>query len=170
MSARKLAVSAIALIVAGALHAAPQADAAHDHAAHGKAAPAGKSAAAPAAGWATDAPLREGMGRVRAALSDLAHHEMGHMSNDQARGFAVEIEDAVQFMFANCKLDAAPDAALHQILVPLLSSAQRLSKDPNDKPAIEAMRKAVAPYAKQFDDPQWKDDGKAAPAKQEHAH
>lgn len=168
MLLRHLPVFASLLGLAAALGLAAPALAQHDHAAHGQATPAAKSAAAPASGWATDAPLREGMARVKAALSDLSHHEMGHMTDEQAAERAGAVEDAVQYMFANCKLAPEPDAALHAILVPLLASAQRLGKDPSDKAAVAAMREAVAPYGKQFDDPAWKG-GKAAKAA-EHAH
>lgn len=153
------------IVHGGALHAAPPAAEHHDHALHVTA-----PAQAPAERWATDAPLREGMAQVRAALDELRHHEMGHMGADQARERAVAIEDAIQSMFAHCKLAPQPDAALHAILVPLLAAAQRLDKDPADKAAVTAMREAVAPYAKQFDDPQWPAETKAASAHGEHAH
>ncbi len=160
-----LAAALAATLTCAALPAAAQEHAQHDHAAH--AAHAAAAVTTPAQRWATDAPLREGMARVRAALSDLSHHEMGHMSNEQAREFAVAIEDAVKFMFANCKLPAEPDAGLHAILVPLLAAAQRLDKDPADKTAVAAMRDAVAPYPRQFDDPAWP---AAKPAAADHQH
>lgn len=164
MSPRLLPVALSCLVLAVAANAAPPESAHHDHAAH-----AAKAVQAPVGGWATDAPLREGMQRVQAALADLHHHEMGHMTDEQARERAVAIEDAVGFMFAHCKLAPEADAALHSILVPLLAAAQRLDKDPADKVAVAAMREAVAPYARQFDDPQWPREAKSAP-QGEHAH
>ncbi len=157
----------VLLAVAATLAAAALPAAAQEHAHHGHAAPAAAPAQAPTQRWATDAPLREGMARVRAALSDLSHHEMGHMSDAQAREFAVNVQDAVQYMFDHCKLAAEPDAALHAILVPLLAAAQRLDKDPADKAAVAAMRDAVAPYPNQFDDPAWP---AAKPAAGQHQH
>jgi len=153
----------LGLVLVGLLHAASPAVEHHDHAAH-TAAPA----QIPAERWATDAPLREGMAQVRVALDELRHHEMGHMSDAQARERAATIEAAIQSMFAHCKLASQPDAALHSILVPLLSAAQRLDKNPADKAAIATMREAVAPYARAFDDPQWPAETHAA-AHDEHA-
>lgn len=140
---------------------------AHDHTQHEHAQAAAKPAAAPAQRWATDAPLRAGMARVRSALDMLAHHEMGHMGEAQAREQAIEVQGAIQSMFETCKLAPEPDAALHAILVPLLTAAQQLDKNPADKASVAAMRKAVAPYSTQFDDPNWP---ATQPAPAEHAH
>lgn len=115
-------------------------------------------AATPAAStqkWSADADLRKGMADVHAALDDLRHHEMGHMPANMAAERAGKIEDAVAYIIANCKLTPDADAALHKIILPLQSAAQRLKKDPADMAAIAAMRDAVASYPRQFDDPLW---------------
>lgn len=144
--------------VAFGVQAAPAQDPAHAHAA-----PAAAHAATTAshARWAADAPLRDGMQRVRTALAELRHHEMGHMSPDQAREQVAEIDAAVASIFANCKLAPDADAALHTMLVPLLDGARRLREDPADKAAIQSMRDAVAPYPQQFDDAQAAGDARA---------
>ena len=150
MRSRFLLSSMFGFVLAAALHAAPPAAEHHDHAMH-----AGAPVQAPATRWTTDAPLREGMGRVRIALAELRHHEMGHMSPDQAREQAAAIEAAIASIFASCKLAPEADAALHGILAPLLAGAKRLHANPADKAAIAAMRDAVAGYAQRCDDPQW---------------
>lgn len=142
----------IALACSIGITTAAQASAQHaheDHVAHERAAPV------PAQRYATDAPLREGMARVRTALDELRHYEMGHMPENMALERVASIEDATRFMFANCKLASAPDAALHGMLVPLLAAATALKKDPKDMPAVAAMRSAVADYPRYFEDPQW---------------
>lgn len=121
------------------------------HAAHVTMAPA----AVPAQRWATDAPLREGMRRVHAALHALHKYELGHMSESVALEHVSAIQDATQYMFANCKLESAPDAALHGMLGPLLAGVAAFRKDPKDLAAVTAMRHAVADYPRYFDDPQW---------------
>ena len=68
---------------------------------------------------------------------------------------AVQVEQAVTFMFAHCQLSAEPDAALHGILVPLLGAAQSLKADPANVAAVAAMREALARYPQYFDDPGW---------------
>ena len=147
--------------VAAVAHALPQ------HSQEDHAAPAASTRAPlPAERYATDAPLREGMTRVRSALDELRHYEMGHMPENMALERVATIEEAARYMFANCKLPPAADAALHGMLGPLLAGAAALEKDPKDMAAVAAMRKAVANYPRYFDDPQWQPE--ATPADPKH--
>lgn len=136
-----------------AVQAAPQQ--VHEH----HAAPAATSAASavpvPAQRWAPDAPLRAGIRRAHTAVDQLQHYENGHMSASMAAERAGEVEAAVVYMFAHCKLTAEPDAALHGILVPLLSAAQVLKADPRNVEAVADMRAALAHYPQYFNDPGW---------------
>ncbi|WP_426689613.1 DnrO protein [Rhodanobacter ginsengiterrae] len=118
------------------------------------------AAPAPAQRWKPDAALGEGMRRAYAAVDQLRHYEMGHMSAPMAVDRASTVEEAVDFMFAHCQLAPAPDAALHGILVPLRGAAQALKQDPQDLKAVADMRAAIAHYPRYFDDPGWD----AAPA------
>lgn len=122
-----------------------------DHAA----AAANASVPIPAQRWATDAPLREGMGRIHTALDELRHYEMGHMNQTMALERVASIEEATRYLFANCKLAPDADTALHGMLGPLLVATKRLHKDPQDKASVAAIREAVADYPRYFDDPQW---------------
>lgn len=162
MSFRLASVLIIGLAVAGGVRAAQEHTHAHQHAAHSAAVPA----TAPAGGWATDAPLREGMARVHAAIHKLHHHD-GALPAELARAEAREIQSAVSFMFANCKLDADADAALHQILLPLQSGAAELERNPADPAPIAAMHEAMEAYPRQFDDPSWGAQG-STPAQHQH--
>lgn len=139
-------VLACSLGLATAAHAVPQ-DAHADHAALAEHAPI----AVPAQRWTTGAPLREGMARVHAVLDELRHFEMGHMGAEVALDRIATIEDATAFMVANCKLAPQADAALHGMLLPLLTAAQRLRTNPQDLDAVAAMRTAVANYPRYFD-------------------
>jgi hypothetical protein len=80
---------------------------------------------------------------------------MGHMSAPMAVDRAVEVEDAVTFMFSNCKLSAEPDAALHGILASLLGAAQALQTNPKNVKAVAEMREALAHYPDYINDPGW---------------
>lgn len=111
--------------------------------------------AVPAQRWAPDASLRDGMRRTHAAVDELRHYEMGHMSAPMAVDRATTIEQAVNFMFAHCKLAPEPDAALHGILVPLLGAAQALKHDPKNLKVVADMRGALARYPQYFNDPGW---------------
>lgn len=131
------------------IQAAPQH--AHGHAGHD----AAVETPASAQRWVPDAPLRQGIRRAYTAVDQLRHYEMGHMSAPMAVDRAAQVEEAVTFMFANCKLSAKPDAALHGILVPLLSAAQSLKADAANVAAVAAMREALARYPQYFNDPGW---------------
>ena len=103
--------------------------------------------------WKTDAPLREGMGRARAAGDALQHYEHGHIRPQQAVQLAEGIERDIAFIVAHCTLEPRADAALHPILGALMVSAQTLEADPTDRNAIPSMRSALHDYARQFEDP-----------------
>jgi hypothetical protein len=124
---------------------------AHGHARHD----AAVETPASAQRWVPDAPLRQGIRRAYTAVDQLGHYEMGHMSAPMAVDRAAQVEEAVTFMFANCKLSAKPDAALHGILVPLLSAAQSLKANAANVAAVAAMREALARYPQYFNDPGW---------------
>ena len=126
----------------------------HDHAA---------AVAAPTQRWTPDASLRDGIRKVHAAVDELHHYELGHMSAPMALDRAAAIEAAVGGMFAHCRLAPGPDAALHGILLPLLRAAQALKADPGNAGAVADMRAAIARYPQYFDDPGWD----AAPATHE---
>jgi len=111
--------------------------------------------AVPAQRWTPDASLRDGMRRAHAAVDELRHYEMGHMSAPMVVDRATTVEEAVTFMFAHCKLAPEPDAALHGILVPLLAAAQALKHDPQNLKAVADMRAAIARYPHYFNDPGW---------------
>lgn len=117
----------------------------------------------PAHRWTPDAPLSEGIRRAYAAVDALRHYEMGHMSAPMAVDRAGDVEDAVTYMFAHCKLAAEPDAALHSILVPLTGAAQALKAHPQNLKAVADMRAALAHYPQYFNDPGWE-----SPAPAEH--
>ena len=153
----KFVTTAIALAFGFGLTVAAQAAPQHVHEHH--AAPASTAAASavpvPAHRFAPDASLKTGIRRAYTAVDQLQHHEMGHMSESMVVDRATEVEDAVTYMFANCKLAADPDAALHSILVPLLGAAQALKSDPQNVKAVAEMRAALAHYPQYFNDPGW---------------
>ena len=148
-----LSLAAAALLSAAwfapALQALPQHQHEHEHAA--PTAPM----AVPAQRWTPDAPLRAGMRSAYQAVDELQHADSGHMSAAMTRDRAATVEKAVTFMFANCKLSAEPDEALHGILVPLLTAAQALQADPDNTGPVAEMREAIAHYPTYFDDPGW---------------
>lgn len=105
--------------------------------------------------WVPDASLRAGIRKLHVNVDALRHAEAGHMSASMIRDHAAAIERAISDMFAQCRLEPAPDAALHGILVPLLSAAQSLKAYPDKLEAVAKMRAAIASYSRYFDDPGW---------------
>lgn len=103
--------------------------------------------------WTPDAPLMEGMEKMHDAIKGLHHHEMGHLDDTQVDQLATQVDEAAAFMFANCKLDAEPDVALHGILARLMAGAEALHADPADPAPVADMHAALQDYPKLFNDP-----------------
>ncbi|KFL36649.1 hypothetical protein N788_03290 [Arenimonas donghaensis DSM 18148 = HO3-R19] len=111
--------------------------------------------ATPARRWLPDAPLSRGMQRVRSATETLGHGSHGHLDDAQVRGIAAELKAAVDMMFAECKLDPEPDAALHPLLARVLMASNTLSESGYDATALAELQAVVARYPLLFDDPAW---------------
>lgn len=145
-------------------HAAPSAA---PSASHGPAhAPADAAAHAatpmPAGGqrWATDAPLREAMLRIRdgVAVNATAFHD-GTLSAAAAQTLAAAVEGDVQFMIANCRLAPEPDAALHALIGRLLGAAKALRTDPLSVDGLPQLAAVLDDYGVAFDHPGWEPPG-----------
>ncbi len=147
----KMRMLALSLAIGLPLFAAPWAIAQHEH----EHAPSVSTPSRSSERFATDAALREGMSRIHKALDELRHYEMGHMPESMAKQRVEDIGSAIDYLFANCKLDAQADSALHAMLVPLLDGVQAFRKNPGDTSSVAAMRQAVADYPQRFDDPDW---------------
>jgi|TARA_R110002020_G_scaffold27170_41_gene87608 hypothetical protein len=109
----------------------------------------------PARRWTPDAPLSRGMQRVRAATATLEHGSHGHLDDGQVRNIAAELKSAVDMMFAECKLEPEPDAALHPLLARVLVASNTLSESGFDADALAELQAVVARYPLLFDDPAW---------------
>jgi hypothetical protein len=112
---RLTATVALCMAVAGvaALAAAPALAQTHDH---GTAAPA-KARLEAGRKWSTDAPLRDGMTRIRALVEpQLAPAHAGKLNAAQYAALASRIETEVGGIVANCKLEPEADAALHAVI------------------------------------------------------
>ncbi len=101
--------------------------------------------------WTPDAPLMEGMSRVRTALGGLETES--HADDATVLARAADIDAAVEYMFANCKLPTEPDIALHAILARLMAGTQALKANPSDGSPVADMHAAVHNYEALFDDP-----------------
>ncbi len=103
--------------------------------------------------WTPDAPLIEGMSRVRTAIGGL------EAQPDQATVVARtdDVDAAIKYMFENCRLDTDPDVALHAILARLMAGSKALHANPADTTPARDMHAAVANYEGLFADPNRQD-------------
>ena len=140
MTRRFLLLSAALLAFASA--AAP----AHDHAVPSPAASA-------AARYPADAALRTAMGRVRNAVGAFEHARHGHMGAEPVRALADHLDAQVAKVFSECRLEPQADASLHVLLGTLLKGSRAIRQAPDDYAPVAAMERALADYARLFDDP-----------------
>ncbi|WP_156968864.1 DnrO protein [Arenimonas metalli] len=139
-------------------HAAEDAQDGHGNHGHDADADAGL----PATRWASDAPLREGMRRVRAATEALSHGAHGHLDEAQVKAVAAELEAAVQDMIARCRLDPEPDAALHPLLASVLRASAALAAEGFDPSVLADLEAVLARYPQLFEDADWSEDHNAS--------
>lgn len=151
----------ICLVLAGSLSLASVAVAAqeseHDHQQHAADADAELDLNRPEPGkWASDKPLRRGMSELQAAFE--THRdalEKGKLDAEAAAGLADDIEEQVDFMFANCSLPAAADAELHKLLVAALGSARMLRESDSSLDGLHQLQRVLHVYSEYFDHPGW---------------
>jgi hypothetical protein len=110
--------------------------------------------------WATDAPLRQGMESIRAAMVEaLPAIHANKLGKAKYKALAQQVNKSVGSMVANCKLGPQADAQLHLIIADLLSGAEAMQAK-----ATQTQRRtgaimvldALEKYDAYFDHPGWK--------------
>ena len=139
--------------VAGTQESGDTGQAHHGHAAHE---PASAPVLAEGQRWATDAPLREAMSRIREGVASRMHafHE-DSLASAEARTLAAAVDADVQYMIANCRLEPQPDAALHALIGRMLGAAEALRADPSAPGGMPQLVSVVRDYGATFDHPGW---------------
>jgi hypothetical protein len=148
-----LGALALAWVTAAVTQAAePAAEAEH----HVHAAPGAAPMPAEGQRWATDAPLREAMQRIRdgVTVNAAAFHD-GTLSAAAAQALAAAVDADVQFMIANCRLAPEPDAALHALIGRMLGAAEALRADPAAPGGMPELVSVLRDYGARFDHPGW---------------
>lgn len=109
--------------------------------------------------WATDDNLRQGMSRIRDALTaELPAIHSGKASAEQYHALAKKVNEQVEFMVQNCKLDKDADAMLHLILAEFIAGADVMADQKNNKarrPGAEKIAHALESYGTYFEHPDW---------------
>jgi hypothetical protein len=106
--------------------------------------------------WATDAPLRAGMQRIRDAVNPVqVAIASGRVVPADVHAMSASIQENVNDMLANCKLPAKADATLHVFITDLLSGAAVLKANPASTEGLDRITGALRLYPKYFDHPGW---------------
>ena len=110
--------------------------------------------------WTTDAPLRDGMTRIRDFVEpQLSAAHAGKLTHTHYRELATKIETEVGGIVANCKLEPKADAALHLVIADIGAGTDAMAgKDAKLRPALGLVKvaQAVNQYGSHFDDPGFK--------------
>jgi len=107
--------------------------------------------------WATDAPLREGMERVRAAVATARQADaQGRLSTRQVQTLAIAVEDSIAFMVQHCRLEPKADANLHILLGRLSAAVTAVKANPKAPDGLPQMLEALDLYSGYFAHPGWK--------------
>lgn len=110
--------------------------------------------------WATDAPLRAGMQRIRDLVEpQLGAAHAGRLTPAQYRDLATRVETEVGGIVANCKLEPKADAMLHLVIADIGAGTDTMAgKDAKARPALGLVKvaQAVNQYGSHFDDPGFK--------------
>lgn len=150
-----LTTATAAAVTAAALNvpAAAAQTAAHDHAA----ATPHKLTLNQGRKWATDEPLRAGMGRIRSFVEpQLGAAHAGKLTPAQFHELAAQVETEVGGIVANCKLEPEADAMLHLVIADLSAATAAMSgENAKVRPTLGLVKlaEAVNQYGSHFDHP-----------------
>jgi hypothetical protein len=109
--------------------------------------------------WATDEPLRQNMGEIRAGIAaKAAGIHNGTLTPDEYKALGTLVETRVANIVAQCKLEPAADANLHLIVAELVAGADAMQGKSKTKPGAGAVQvvRAVNQYGRYFNDPGFK--------------
>ena len=110
--------------------------------------------------WATDEPLRAGMGRIRGLVEQqLGAAHAGKLAPAQYRELATQVEAEIGGIVANCKLEPKADAMLHLVIADLGAGVDVMAgKNVKARPSLCLVKvaQAVNQYGSHFDHPGFK--------------
>ena len=154
-SAKNLLAASIISALAG-LTGAGNAFAADDHD-HGSAAATLQLNAG--SKWETDAPLQQGMLKIRAAIEDkLPAVHGGKFSNAQYQALGGAVEQQITYIVENCKLVPEADAVLHGVIAELVDGVDVVTgkKAVSDRSqGVVHLVRALDNYGTYFAHPGW---------------
>lgn len=106
--------------------------------------------------WKTDVPLRQGMQSINeAAMNAVPAYHNQTLTKIEGEKLAKDINDQVNYMVANCKLEPAADATLHVLIGDLLTAAAEVKKNPLSQQGLPHIVRALQLYPDYFDHQGW---------------
>jgi hypothetical protein len=106
--------------------------------------------------WKTDAPLRQGMGNMRAMMSKALPAIHGNkLDRAGYAALAGKLEGEMAYVVNNCKLDPQADAQLHIVLAQVGGGIEQMKGAQGENGAV-AVVTALNAYGEHFDHPGWK--------------
>lgn len=106
--------------------------------------------------WSTDEALRTGMQRMRGAIAlVLENHRQGRLRPEETELLATTVQDSVNYLIQNCRLEPKADAVLHVFITELLEGATLVNAQPPAPAGFEKLAHALSEYPKYFDHPGW---------------
>lgn len=149
-----------ALAVAVALAFGGPALAASDAHEHGHGAQEAKLVLNQGKKWQTDAPLRQGMDNIRAAVAkDVKAIHANKATPKQYEALAAKVNVEVAGIVQNCKLPPEADAQLHIVVAELMGGAEAMQgkeKGVARRAGAERVAKALNAYGEHFEHAGWK--------------
>jgi len=106
--------------------------------------------------WKTDEPLRRGMYSINHAVMNAVpayHHKK--LTKSDTEKLARYINDQVNFLVANCKLEPAADATLHVLIGDLLTAAATAANEPLSPRGLPHLIKTLELYPEYFEHQNW---------------
>lgn len=109
--------------------------------------------------WETDGPLRDGMGRIRAAMAArLEAIHGGRLSRAGYGKLAAQLEKEVGGIVGACKLPEEADAMLHLLIAELGAGIDTMAgrnKGTDPRRGAVGVMGALENYGRYFDHPGW---------------
>jgi len=110
--------------------------------------------------WQTDAPLRQGMERIRQLMAEkLVIIQRDQLAAADYRSLATRVDGEVGKIVSTCKLPAEADAMLHLVIADLGEGSEAMAGKHRDMSPRRGAAKVVGAlenYGRYFDHPGWK--------------
>ena len=106
--------------------------------------------------WLTDAPLRQGMSEIRAAVSSsLARIHKGQFTPAEYAALGDRIQAQIDYVTANCRLPEEADIQLHVPLTSIIEGVAVMKEETGQEQGALKVIQALNAYGEYFEHPGW---------------